>query len=254
LPFALRLSGPEGGTIQNSIVYVQGNKQKIEKPGVDATTDLDRGVVYVVDKSHRKYVELPLKKGGPYTLEEVHLDPTAQTQIVANLRCTEYRGGENTGVEKLAVSACISKDAPGAQEVSTFERNAVSRIAGILPKNFRKEESRGGIVLAKISAVSFRMPDPQSNAYRTASFMSRTEVTSVEVKRLPQATFEPPRNFMQLKTVPGSGIPGPLQPDNSDKNNYQVRDDVTSPTHETTPSRGSQEQIALARSPSDLPQ
>jgi hypothetical protein len=232
-------SGPQGGTIQNSVIYVQGNKQKIEKPGVDAITDLDRGVVYVVDKSQRKYVELPLKKSGPYTLEEVHLDRTEQTHVVANLRCTEYRGGENTGVERVAVAACISKDAPGAGEVSTFERNAVSRIQGVLPKDFGKQESRGGIVLAKISAVSFRMPDPsQSNAFRTASFMSRTEVTSVEVKRLPQTTFEPPRNFVQLNAVPGVGSPGPSQPDNSRQNNFQVRDDA--------PSRGSLKQIALA--------
>jgi hypothetical protein len=242
-------SGPEGGTIQNSVVYVQGNKQKIEKPGVDAITDLDRGVVYVVDKNHRKYIVLPLKRTGPYSLEEVHLDPTEQTHIVANLRCTEYRGGENTGVEKVAVAACISKDAPGAREVSTFERNAVSRIEGVLPKDFRREEGRGGIVLAKISAVSFRVPDPQSNAYRTASFMSRTEVTSVEVKSLPQTTFEPPKNFVQLETVPGSAGPGPSQPDNSDGNNYQVRNDLTSPGRAVTLSHGSHEQVTLKRSP-----
>ena len=105
-------------------------------------------------------------------------------------------------------------------------------------------------MLAKISAVSFRMPDPsQSNTYRTASFMSRTEVTSVEVKRLPQATFEPPRDFVQLRNVPASGSPGPSQHDNSDKNNYQVRNDLTSSIRTATLTRASREQLALSRSP-----
>lgn len=56
---------PAGATTLNRPIYVQGDKQKVEKPEVDSITDLDKGVVYIVDKRHKKYLELPIPHSRP---------------------------------------------------------------------------------------------------------------------------------------------------------------------------------------------
>ena len=53
-------TSPAGTTTQHRTIYVQGNKQKVERPGVDSITDLDKGVVYVVDKQQKRYLEMPV--------------------------------------------------------------------------------------------------------------------------------------------------------------------------------------------------
>src|SRR5258706_13321263 len=46
-------NGPVGQTVQNRIVYVQGNKQKVESNTIDTITDLDKDAIYIIDKNRR---------------------------------------------------------------------------------------------------------------------------------------------------------------------------------------------------------
>src|SRR5205814_4328267 len=116
-------AGPNGGTTQHRTIYVQGNKQKVEKSGTDAITDLDEGVVYIIDKKQKKYVEMPLQmpasnQSNGSGFQAIKLNKTGQTRTIANQPCTEYRGTEASDVEQVAVSACVSSDAPGTNEVT----------------------------------------------------------------------------------------------------------------------------------------
>ena len=53
-------SGLNGNEMVHRTIYVQGNKQKVDTDGLQTITDLDKRLVYVVDKTHKDYVELPL--------------------------------------------------------------------------------------------------------------------------------------------------------------------------------------------------
>src|SRR5215472_7366806 len=54
--------GPNGQiSSQDKTVYVQGNKQRIELGNVTEITDLDKNVVYIVNKHDRAYAEMPLQ-------------------------------------------------------------------------------------------------------------------------------------------------------------------------------------------------
>jgi hypothetical protein len=118
-------------------IYVQGNKQKVEKPRVDSITDLDKGVVYIVDKRHKEYLEIPItdsrldQRGQRDSQSEsILLDKTPDTCLVANQTCSEYRGAHTNENERIAVSACVSLNAPGTSEVVAFDEK-LSRAVGV---------------------------------------------------------------------------------------------------------------------------
>ncbi len=52
--------GLNGNEMIHRTIYVQGNKQKVDTDGVQTIMDLDKRLFYVVDKTHKNYVELPL--------------------------------------------------------------------------------------------------------------------------------------------------------------------------------------------------
>jgi hypothetical protein len=222
-------TSPAGATTVNRTIYVQGNKQKVEKPEVDSITDLDKGVVYIVDKRHKRYLEMPIADAGPDRLGEgdssdmtISLDKTPDTRLVANQPCTEYRGTQTNEIERIAVSACVSRSAPGTSVLIAFDEK-FSRAVGIEgPQSQSWSGESAGLVLEKRSTVSFRVPDlSRRNAYRVASFASKTEVRDIGLRQLPEATFKPPESFRRVTTAPAA--PTPRQaPRAHDKDEYRV--------------------------------
>jgi len=203
-------TSPAGATTLNRTIYVQGNKQKVEKPGVDSITDLDKGVVYIVDKRHRKYLEMPIADSRPDQSgsrdsggDSILLDKTPDTRVVANQTCTEYRGGHTNQIERIAVSACVSRKAPGTSEVIAFDEK-FSHAVGIEDEVARKGTGESaGLVLEERSTVSIRVPDlTRGDAYRIASFAHQTEVREIRLRRLPEATFAPPEDFTRVTGAP----------------------------------------------------
>ena len=99
------VTGPKGDTaLQDQTIYVQGNKQKIESQDVAAITDLDRSIVYFIDKNERVYTEMPLRTIGSSQPDNtqgapVRLDRTGKTYVVANHSCSEYRASAGNTVE-----------------------------------------------------------------------------------------------------------------------------------------------------------
>ena len=98
--------GPGGEMSQSRTVYVQGNKQRVERGAIDAITDLDKSVVYVIDKDHKSYAELPLQTLRPSTSPNVRtaaiqLTRTGKVRTIANHRCNEYRAVGGDKVESI---------------------------------------------------------------------------------------------------------------------------------------------------------
>src|SRR5215472_2001875 len=87
--------GPNGQiSSQDKTVYVQGNKQRIELGNVSEITDLDKNVVYIVNKQDRAYAEIPLQVPGSSQSNNMHgeviLKKTKEIRVIANHPCNEY--------------------------------------------------------------------------------------------------------------------------------------------------------------------
>lgn len=144
------------------------------------------------------------------------------TRVIANLTCTEYRGAHTNEIERIAVSACVSRSAPGTSEVAAFDEkfSHVVGSEGQLPQTETGESA--GLVLEKRSMVSFRVPDlGGGDAYRVASFASKAEVREIRLRQLPEATFAAPESFRMVTS--GPPVPTPRRaPRAQDKDEYRV--------------------------------
>ena len=218
-------SGPTGETSSlDRTVYVQGNKQKVERSGVTTITDLDNSIIYIIDNKDRAYTEVPLHalgsseqadargeiiepfeniEPGDARAETVQLNKTGETRVIADHPCNEYRASEGNKLERVTISACVSTSAPGAKEVSEFERKMAVRLSGRESERLSGNDS-AMLMLEKQSVLSFRVPDlSRHQAYRTGSLLAKTRVNQIQVKTLSAATFKPPKGFSKMQNRPG---------------------------------------------------
>jgi len=193
-------------------VYVQGNKQRVEERRVATITDLDKSVIYLIDKTNRAYVKVPLKRlsdiqPGNVQSETVDLSSTGQAKVIANQPCKEYRTVEGNELEHVIISVCMSTNAPGAKEIAAFDRKMAARLSG---GTADRPSSRGtaSLMLEKQSVLSFRVRGPSpSNAYHTTSLKTQTRINKIELKSLPGDTFMPPKGYSMLQNRPRRSAP-----------------------------------------------
>jgi len=205
-------SGLNGNEMVRRTIYVQGNKQKVDTDGVQTITDLDKRLLYVVDKTHKNYVELPLTSIGGALAEgrvpggaAIVLKRTGGTQVVAAHSCDEYRGRTVNDQLQITVSACVSVSAPGASEVARFDRRMISQIAGL--KAGTSTEESAGVVLQKKSVVNLRVSDPAQQGFRIASMTTKTTVNSIKVRPLAAQTFAPPKGYTRVEKETPTELP-----------------------------------------------
>jgi hypothetical protein len=212
---------------EQKTIYVQGNKQKIEQEGLATITDLDEGVIYVVDKNDRAYSEIPLQElsavqPGDIQSETIQLNKTGEAKVIANHSCNEYRAVEGNNRERVIISACVSTSAPGAKEVSEFDRKMVARLTGRKSERFA-DSNATSLMLEKQSVLSFRIRDAsRSTAHRTVTLLARTRVNNIQLKPLPPETFTPPKGYSKLRNGPRKTAP-PDFPEAPDENTEPVQ-------------------------------
>jgi Domain of unknown function (DUF4412) len=187
---------------QDKTVYVQGNKRKVDMGHVAEITDLDKGIIYIINKPDRVYAEISMEtihSSEPGSAEDsVTLKKTGGTRVIANHPCNEYRTVEGNNQEHVTISACVSDNTPGAKELSLFADKMVARLHD---RGFEHsaEHETAGLTLDKQSVLSFRVPNfSRGKAYRTASLIAETRVNKIEVQRLPDDTFKPPEGYSKL--------------------------------------------------------
>jgi hypothetical protein len=202
-----------GGEIpaQDKIIYVQGNKQKVDGGAVAQITDLDKSVVYIIDKHDRVYTELPLQVLSSSDADNEQGEPilkrTGKLRLIANQPCNEYRTVEKNKLERVTISACVSTSAPGTRELSEFARNMGTRLSGRKSKRPAKGDT-AGLMLEKQSVLSLRVPDrSRRKAFRTASFLTETRVKQIQLQPLPPETFKPPKGYGKLPSRPREAAP-----------------------------------------------
>jgi Domain of unknown function (DUF4412) len=187
---------------QDKTIYVQGNKQKIERGSIAQITDLDKSIIYMINKHDRVYMEMPLPALNSSPLDsrqgETILKKTGKIRVIANHSCNEYRRIEKNKLERVTLNVCVSTDAPGAKELAEFDRNMDTRLNGRKFERSVKNDA-AGLILEKQSVRSFRVLDPsRGKAYQTASLLAETRVNKILLQPLPPETFNPPTGYSKL--------------------------------------------------------
>ncbi len=221
-------NGPIGAGVQHRTIYIQNGKQKVDNGDMQTITDLDKGVIYLIDKGNKSYLQMPLRSpgrdlsGDSGTLA-IELKRTGSRQVVAAHSCDEYRGREADDVVQITVSACVSKSAPGVREIAHFDRRMLKQIAGLTAG----KELSAGVVLEKKFVLNLRLPEPSRPGYRIASVMTRTKVDDIAVKPLAEQTFAPPKGYSRIQSRP-QNLPDEMR-------SVRARPDELSPAFRAAP-------------------
>ncbi|MBV8359659.1 MAG: hypothetical protein JO189_17240 [Deltaproteobacteria bacterium] len=193
------------GTIaQNKTLYIQGNKQKIEEEGIAQITDLDKNLVYIIDKNRRVFAEIPLQTLSSEQPANLHGEPiltkTRKTRMVADHPCHEYRAADGNKLEHATISACVSTNVPEVKEIAEFDRNMIAQLGGHKSEEKSIRSNGAGLILEKKSILSFRLPDrSRGNVYQTTSLIAETRVDKIQSITLPPETFKPPTDYKKLQ-------------------------------------------------------
>jgi hypothetical protein len=188
---------------QDRTIYVQENKQKVDRGTVAEITDLDKSVIYIIDKRERVYTEMPLQALSSLQANDMEDEPilkkTGEIRVIANHPCSEYSTVEGNKLERVTISACVSTSARGTKELLEFARKMGTRLSGRKSERSAKDDT-AGLMLEKQSVLSLRVPDSsRRRAYRTASFLAETRVKQIQLQPLPPETFKPPEGYSKLQ-------------------------------------------------------
>ncbi|MDB5107257.1 MAG: hypothetical protein JWM69_198 [Candidatus Binatus sp.] len=202
-------------------VMVQGNKQKMVTERHTIITDLDKGMMYVIDPKEKTYFEIEFPPKGQMAAmmaasaaAAMNFKKADSTREIAGYKCHDYNGGGHMMAGDYTIKECFSKDAPGAAEFATFEKNMASKLKGAGANSPPGGEMPDGVPLAsdssmKMGNVSIPGMSPEQAAKINQMMAGRppvvtkTVVTKIEAKKLDTDTFAIPSGFTKKELPQG---------------------------------------------------
>lgn len=180
--------------------FVQGHKKKMVTEHDVFVIDLDKNTVMIIDPKQKVYAERALPPPGtssPHQQLNLNFKKTGKSSKVAGYACQMYTGAGTTPMAEVSAEGCFSTSAPGAAEVSDFDKAA----KGMTPS------MPNGIPLTLISTSklnsSFSMPGmTPDQAAKLKEMMAkrgpqttRKVVTKITMRDLPADTFTAPAGY-----------------------------------------------------------
>ncbi len=207
-------------------ISVQGNKQKMVSDRHTIITDLDKGMMYVIDPQAKNYFEIEFPPKGHMaemmaasTNAAMNFKKVGTTREIAGYKCTDYNGGGHMMQGDYTVKECFSTDAPGAGEFAAFEKQMADKLKSALTSQASGGEIPGGVPLAldstmKMGNISIPGMAPEQAAKINEMMAKRppvvtsTMVEKIESKTLADSDFAIPAGLTkrELPTAPaGAG-------------------------------------------------
>src|SRR5579863_10260847 len=116
-------------------ISVEGNKQKMVTERHTIITDLDKGMMYVLDPKAKTYFEIEFPPKGQMaammaasTNAAMNFKKAGTTRDIAGYKCADYDGGGHMMAGDYTVKECFSTTAPGAQEFAAFEKKMADKL------------------------------------------------------------------------------------------------------------------------------
>jgi hypothetical protein len=205
-------------------ISVQGNRQKMVTERHTIITDLDKGKMYVLDPKAKTYFEIEFPPQGPMAQmmaasqsSAMNFKAAGTTREIAGYKCKDYNGGGHMMSGDYSVKECFSKNAPGAEEFTAFEKNMTDKLKSASTST-PSGEVPGGVPLAlestmKMGNVSISGMPPEQLAKINEMMAKRPPVTTttvvekIETKQLADSDFAVPEGFTK-KDIPSAPGPG----------------------------------------------
>ena len=99
-------------------ISVQGNKQKMVSQRHTIITDLDKGMMYVIDPQQKSYFEIEFPPKGHMaammaasTNAAMNFKKAGTTREIAGYKCTDYNGGGHMMAGDYTIKECFSRRA-----------------------------------------------------------------------------------------------------------------------------------------------
>jgi len=210
--------GPMGSGTSKRTLEIQGHKQKVTNNNHSVITDLDNGVMILLDPSAKTYTEMPFPPTqlgghqGPGAFK-ISFKKTGKQRTEKGYRCDEYVGSGHMMMGDYTVTGCFSKDAPGATDYTTFDKALESKLKGTpMETQGSRPEGLPLVLSSKTKMDPSTMPGlSPERAKAIAShpnMTSDTRTTSVKVANLPADTFSVPAGYTKREMPKqGGGMP-----------------------------------------------
>ena len=207
-------------------ISVQGNKQKMVTDRHTIITDLDKGMMYVIDPQEKSYFEIEFPPKGQMAAmmaanakAAMNFKKAGASHEIAGYKCVDYNGGGHMMAGDYTIKECFSKDAPGAQEFSAFEKNMASKLKTAGAVEPSSGEVPEGVPLQldstmKMGNVSIPGMSPEQAAKINQMMKNRppvvtsTVVQKIQAQNLASDTFNVPAGFTKKELPAGPGMGG----------------------------------------------
>lgn len=208
--------GPMGASTNKRTLEIQGHKQKVISSNHSVITDLDNGVMILLDPSAKTYTEVPFpplqltmqQHAGAF---KISFKKTGKQRTEQGYRCDEYVGAGHMMMGDYTVTGCFSKDAPGAADYTAFDKALESKLKGtpMETEGLRPE----GVPLVLISTTKMDpsmmpglSPERAKAIASHPNMTSNTRTTSLKVADLPADTFSVPAGYTK-REMPKQQMP-----------------------------------------------
>jgi|SRR5579862_4835094 hypothetical protein len=208
-------------------ISVEGNKQKMVTERHTIITDLDKGMMYVLDPKEKTYFEIEFPPKGQMaammaasTSAAMNFKKSTNKREIAGYKCTDYNGAGHMMTGDYTVKECFSTDAPGAEEFAAFEKKMAEKLKSA-GNSQASGEIPGGVPLALDSSMKMgkiNIPGMASDqAAKINEMMAKrppvvtsTMVEKIEAKKLADSDFVIPEGFTKRELAgPGAMRPAP---------------------------------------------
>lgn len=204
-------------------LMIQGNKEKMVTPQYEVITDLDKGVMYMINAADKSYSEMPFPPQGATAHPGTGMRPTdfkktGTSRTVAGHKCEDYEGHGKFMMGDYTVISCISSSAPGAKEFATFEKGMQDKLKGsqfAMPSNLPDGVPLAQDMTTTMNATNMPNLPPEAAAKLKEQLanrppvVSKTEVTKIVTQKLPDDTFAVPAGYTKREhTMPHGGAMG----------------------------------------------
>jgi hypothetical protein len=222
-------------------IMVEGHKQKVINGEQVYMIDLDAGKMTIMRTSNKLFAP------GPFPPVGIFARVLARDGIAVGFKkaasaphklngylCQDYLGGQTIAHANIGVIECVSSDAPGAKEFTDFRRAMAAKLKGTpLAPNGDVPDGIPVATLTTVTMVAFAAtggisPDYLAKLqadYNKHPGVTGLNVTKIEVKDIPPATFTVPADYVkrempnpQPKMIQGrGGQPVPVPPPSMSK-------------------------------------
>lgn len=207
----IRTSGSAKAPHAEQITFlVQGKKEKIVLDNESIITDLEAKTFTWLYPTAKLLNTLPFPGDPPTraTVAGLALDTdyrkTGNTRTVAGYSCEEYLATETTPYTVTTVSSCFATSFPGSDAFSAFRqdllgklRSASAKISSSFPDGLLMTQE----VTVRLDEDGVKKLPPatvrrlRKQTMRATAHASKIEVKSIELKELPDNTFEIPAGY-----------------------------------------------------------